>query len=317
MSATLFISYSRADMEDTDWLKRLRMYLTPFHRSGVIDVWDDSRIAPGSAWREEIARALDRAAAAVLLVGPGFLASEFIVNHELPQLLESARSRGLTLFPLVVGYSGYDSSELGAVQSFNPPGEPLESLEKPKQNKILNEFAAAIDEALRRDVAPAVAQARTPQTLHRSMQAIQRHLDDTGTAFVAQIRLRNKLVAMIEKRLGFKNTLQYERFFFRYHSQLDAEERFEFDQIRAMTEGPLQTGNRKILSLLEGEPAILELFPEMSALRQHLVFWLNKYDKVFTVNHAMCLLYTGVEDGVPFPDGVDRKIEQWLRDHPQ
>lgn len=48
MATSLFISYSRADMQDTDWLARLRMYLTPFRRSGAIDVWDDSRIAPGS-----------------------------------------------------------------------------------------------------------------------------------------------------------------------------------------------------------------------------------------------------------------------------
>src|SRR3712207_4903839 len=29
------------------------------------------------------------------------------------------------------------------------------------------------------------------------------------------------------------------------------------------------------------------------------------YDKVFSQNQATCLLYTGGEDGVPFPGGVD------------
>src|SRR4051794_10741606 len=112
MAATFFISYSRADLEDVDWLKRLQMYLAPFRRSGAVDVWDDTRIAPGSRWQEEIARALDAAVAAVLIVGPGFLASDFVVTQELPSLLESARSRGLMLFPLIVGYSSYEQSEL-------------------------------------------------------------------------------------------------------------------------------------------------------------------------------------------------------------
>lgn len=94
MAATLFISYSRADMQETDWLERLRMYLTPFRRAGALDVWDDSRIATGTLWKEEIARALDSAAAAVLLVGPGFLASDFVMEIELPALLNSAKGIG-------------------------------------------------------------------------------------------------------------------------------------------------------------------------------------------------------------------------------
>lgn len=47
-------------------------------------------------------------------------------------------------------------------------------------------------------------------------------------------------------------------------------------------------------------------------LRQHLVFWLNKFDRVFVNNKAMCLLYTGVEDGVPFPSYVDDVIKEEL-----
>ena len=54
---------------------------------------------------------------------------------------------------------------------------------------------------------------------------------------------------------------------------------------------------------------------EMTALRQHLVFWLNKFDRVFSANQAMCLLYTGVDDGVPFPGEIDDVVTVWLRRH--
>lgn len=312
MAATLFISYSRADMQDTDWLARLRMYLTPIRRSGAIDVWDDSRIAPGSRWKEEIARALDNAAAAVLLVGPGFLASDFVVDHELPALLKSARVRGVSLFPLVIGFCGYNTSDLNAYQAYNSPEHPLESLKRSEQNRILNSLALAIDKSLPSDSSQGGQQSPNARNLYQRMQEIQRNLTDTGTAFAAQCRRRNDLVAAVELRLNFENDLEYEKFFFKYHSQLTETEKFEFDQIRAITEGPLQMGNRRVLEIIESDPAILDAVPQMTALRQHLVFWLNKYDKVFSVNRAMCLLYTGVEDGVPFPEGAAGAVDTWL-----
>lgn len=312
MAQTLFISYSRADMQDVDWLARLRMYLTPFRRSGSVDVWDDSRIPPGSQWKGEISHALNNAAAAVLLVGPGFLASEFVVEYELPSLLESAKARGVCLFPLVIGYCSYGASELGAYQAFNSPEQPLESLQRSDQNRILNAFAAAIDTKLRTDSSQVSRDRPSEGDLYDLIKVIQRLLADTATAFAAQCRRRNDLVAAIEQRLNFKNALEYEKFFLQYHSQLTEAERFEFDQIRAITEGPLQMGNRKILELIENNARLLDLVPQMTDLRQHLVFWLNKYDKVFTVNRAMCLLYTGVEDGVPFPAGLDDAVSTWL-----
>ena len=82
-----------------------------------------------------------------------------------------------------------------------------------------------------------------------------------------------------------------------------------------MTEGPLYDGNRAILDVLNQQSRLLDAVPALVDLRQHLVFWLNKYDKVFKTNKRMCLLYTGVEDGVPFPAGLDRQIAKRLAGH--
>jgi hypothetical protein len=67
------------------------------------------------------------------------------------------------------------------------------------------------------------------------------------------------------------------------------------------------------LQILNDNPALLDAVPALTDLRQHLVFWLNKFDKIFTKTKAMCLLYTGVEDGVPFPFGIDQLIRTWLK----
>jgi hypothetical protein len=50
----------RADVEKIR-LSRLKMYLAPLRRGGRVDVWDDTRIAPGSHWEEEIAQSLEAA----------------------------------------------------------------------------------------------------------------------------------------------------------------------------------------------------------------------------------------------------------------
>ena len=304
-------------MEETDWLARLRMYLVPFSRSGALDVWDDSRIAAGARWKDEIAHALDHASAAVLLVGPGFLASDFVMEREVPVLLKAATARGVALLPVVVGFCGYNASELHEYQACNSPDQPLESLPRAEQNRILNSIAISLDDRIRKqpDRESKSTSLVTGRTVYDTVAIIQRHLDDTRTAFVAQCRRRNQLVAAIERRLKFKNNLQYEKFFFRYFSQMNEEERFEFDQIRAMTEGPLQVGNRRILEAIEANPAVVEAVAELLALRQHLVFWLNKYDRVFVTNRAMCLLYTGVEDAVPFPENLDAVITSWLTEN--
>lgn len=286
------------------------MYLTPIDRDGTVSVWDDSKIGVGTEWRTEIDAALARTSVAVLLVGPGFLASPFIIEHELPVLLRGALARGVALFPLIVGYCGYRESKLEPYQAYNSPDAPLESLPRAEQNRILNALASDIAKSLRTNAALGPAIGTT--TLCEMMREMQRHLADTLTAFLAQRRRRDGLVAALEQRLGIKREVSYEKFFFKHYPQLNEDEKLEFDQIRAITEGPLQISNRKILEIMENHPAVLDVSPKLFAVRQHLVFWLNKYDRVFSKNRAMCLLYTGDEDGVAFPAGVDDLVATWI-----
>lgn len=295
-----------------DWLERLKLYLAPLRRQEIVDIWDDAQIQPGSDWRSQIGSALNRASATILLVGPGFLASEFIANQELPTLLASAAARGTRIYPLVVGYCAYKQSQLERYQAFNDPDMPLEALTIPEQNRILNEIALAVDRDLRESASLAEPTALGYDSSD-TLRQLKKHLDTTRTAFIAQIRRRDDLVEKIVQRLNVIEMLEYENFFFRYYGKLDEEERFQFQQIRAITEGPLYEGNRATLDLIESHPNLMEDAPLLKDLRQHLVFWLNKYERVFANRPEMCLLYTGVEDGVPFPSGVEKQITALLK----
>ena len=48
----------------------------------------------------------------------------------------------------------------------------------------------------------------------------------------------------VTDRLKLQDSLEYEKFFFRYFSGMNREEKSIFDQIRAMTEGSLYQGNK-------------------------------------------------------------------------
>jgi hypothetical protein len=211
---SLFISYSHQDMKPTHWLDRLKLYLAPLRRQEIVDFWDDTRIQAGSDWRSEIRAAMEHATAAILLVGPGFLASEFITGQELPILLAAAKSRGTKIYPLIVGYCGYKRSVLEPYQSFNGPEMPLEALPTAEQNKILNEISLAVDQDMRQLQELTRPKHDLAKDTRSALKEIAKNLDSTLIAYRAQCTRRNELYRMISERLEIKTNLQYENFFF-------------------------------------------------------------------------------------------------------
>jgi WD40 repeat protein len=82
----VFISYSR---EDEEWRRRFTVMLKPLG----VEVLSDKTIGLGREWRPELADSIARADAALLLVSPDFLASDFVMHEELPAL----QARGIPL----------------------------------------------------------------------------------------------------------------------------------------------------------------------------------------------------------------------------
>lgn len=162
-------------------------------------------------------------------------------------------------------------------------------------------------------ILPASSLAGAPEPdLRAAMKEIQRHLQDTGAAFDVQLRRRRTLMATMKQRLGIQESLQAEKFFFRYYEEMNREEQWEFNQIRAITDGAMVEGNRAILEILIRNPALEEEVPLLIKLRTHLRIWVNKYERVFSITPEMCLCYAGVEDGVGFPRPVVKAVADWL-----
>jgi hypothetical protein len=142
----VFVSYSHCD---ESWLKRLRVHLKPLERDYALDIWDDSKFVAGSRWRDEINLAIQSAKVAVLLISADFLASDFIINNELPPLLDAARKDGAVIMPLIVSPSRFKSTKtIAQFQAVNDPLRPLITLPKAKQEEILVKMSEDIEKAL-------------------------------------------------------------------------------------------------------------------------------------------------------------------------
>jgi hypothetical protein len=142
----VFISYSHKNAE---WLERLRVHLKPIEREGIIDLWDDTKIAAGVQWKEAIMDALETARVAVLLVSADFLASDFIAEHELPTLLSQAKASGTTIIPIILSPSLFTSTSLGMFQSINAPDHPISDMAFSKQEQVLVKVAQTIMQRFR------------------------------------------------------------------------------------------------------------------------------------------------------------------------
>ena len=146
-SNRIFVCYSHKDKE---WKDRLCQMLTPFLRDGDIELqlWvDDQGIQPGEGWHEKIQSALKAAGVAVVLVSASFLESEYVMKHELPEIISAAADGKLRLFWICVSYAAYDATELEAFQAAHDVSQPLYALGRPEQDAVLLHVARDIKAA--------------------------------------------------------------------------------------------------------------------------------------------------------------------------
>jgi hypothetical protein len=139
----VFISYSH---EDKEWLDMLRKWLKPLEKNGLLEFWDDTKIKPGSDWRQEIKDAMNSARLAVLLVSQNFLASKFIPEEELTPILQSVENEGVSILWIAVSESTYEETGIEKFQAVNDPKKPLDTLPSQELNKELKEIFKKIKE---------------------------------------------------------------------------------------------------------------------------------------------------------------------------
>jgi|GEM_PF-6550394 len=138
----VFICYSHKDKKEYDQLEK---NLKVLERDLSVDIWSDKKIVPGKLWKEEIEKALATAKVGVLLVSIDFLASDFITQYELPDLLAAAETNNVTILVFLVGSCLYKESKLALFQAVGNPSKPLRSIPgRDAKDQALVELARAI-----------------------------------------------------------------------------------------------------------------------------------------------------------------------------
>lgn len=302
-----FISYNKADVEWAAWIAHTlegQGYTSHFQH------WD---FRPGTNFILAMndAAALSRRMIAVLT--PNYLASLFTQAEWSSVLARDPGGKNGTLLPVRVEHCELPPS-FAAIAHCDLVG--------------LNEKAARVK--LLVDVKPRSKPSRKPKfpgaarlTAGRGgdntsprVEAARRLadiLDTTRETFVAQVRVRDKLVDRMRSRLGIKERLEYEEFFQTYFRRMNSEERRLHSIIRGYTQEALREYNEQALQIATNYPTLDYDIPSLSKLRAHLRIWLAKYQAVFEKRKSMALLYVGVTEKAPFPSAIDRELRDYLK----
>lgn len=86
-----FVSYAHSNKElANSFLEKLREVLAPSKMHDYV-IWRDTGIEIGEKWEKQISEAIDKCNFGLLLVSPGFLASNFITERELPAFVSGKK----------------------------------------------------------------------------------------------------------------------------------------------------------------------------------------------------------------------------------
>jgi hypothetical protein len=121
----VFVSYSH---KDERWKDRLLSHLGVLAKQDAIRCWSDREIVAGGDWYRAIEQEINRSQIAILLISQNFLTSNFILNEEVPRLLERRADNGLKLIPVIVRSCAWQTVQwLSKLQARPTDGRPLAS----------------------------------------------------------------------------------------------------------------------------------------------------------------------------------------------
>jgi TIR domain len=127
--------------EDEAWLHRLETHLNVLQQQGLLSLWHNQLISPGTSWQQEIDTHLETASIILLLVSADFLASEGMV---MTRALERHAANKARVIPLLVRPSGWQVTPLAQLRVLPTNGKPLAVWQHGEQEQALADVASAL-----------------------------------------------------------------------------------------------------------------------------------------------------------------------------
>ena len=118
----LFISYSHSDAKMRG---KLESHLTLMRRQGLIRIWTDRVITPGSNWKDAIDGAIHSSQIVLLLVSASFMSSDYCYEIEAKTALERDRQEMAKAIPVILRPVDWRSGPFGHLQALPENGRPI------------------------------------------------------------------------------------------------------------------------------------------------------------------------------------------------
>src|SRR5579885_1146743 len=137
----IFFSLAPAT-EDRNLFEQLRKHLSAMRLQGLIDLWYDSEISPGSNVRDIVSSHISTADIIVLLISADFFASDRCAGVEMPCALEQYATRAAHIIPVLLRPIEWSGLPLEQHSPLPPDGRPVSTWEN--LDAALKEVASGI-----------------------------------------------------------------------------------------------------------------------------------------------------------------------------
>lgn len=139
----VFCSYAH---EDEIWLQKLEAHLSPLKQQGLLSLWYDRLITPGTDWAQSIDTHLETASVVVLLLSEHFFASNYCIGIEMKRALERQEEGSAIVIPILITKAGWRDAPFTHLQALPTDALPLTSW--PDEETALIDVVAGIRRAI-------------------------------------------------------------------------------------------------------------------------------------------------------------------------
>jgi nucleotide-binding universal stress UspA family protein len=120
----LMYSFSHRDEELKE---ELDAFLAPLAREGLVTVWSDRAIVPGSEWEQEILSNLESADLIILMISAYFMKSDYCWSKEMTRAVERHDRNSARVIPVIVSHADWQKAPFGKLQALPKDGKPISS----------------------------------------------------------------------------------------------------------------------------------------------------------------------------------------------
>jgi tetratricopeptide (TPR) repeat protein len=135
----VFCSYAH---EDEAWRQKLETHLSLLKWQGLVSLWHDRLIRPGTDWAKAIDSHLETASVILLLVSADFLASDYCYSIEMKRALERHAAGEARVVPILVRPVDWKGAPFAHLQALPIDAKPIASWRS--QDRALADVAAGI-----------------------------------------------------------------------------------------------------------------------------------------------------------------------------